>query len=187
MFKYATRLAAVAAIVPISLALSAMPSHADTDQGVTLTGTATCNVATGHATWTLHWTIDNQASHEVPNPPSRSGGASPQSTDFDDITVSSADETGLVTAHILNAVTPNPVPARGVATATDGPVPNAVGDVTLHISWTNTNTQTAGANTATVHLDGSCVLPDVPTTVAPTTTAPPAVKTAVAAAPAFTG
>ena len=187
MFKYATRLAAVAAIVPISLALSAMPSHADTDQGVTLTGTATCNVATGHATWTLHWTIDNQASHEVVDALPR-GGASPQSTDFDDITVESADESGLVTADILSAVTPNPVPAREMATATDGPVPNAVGDVTLDITWTNN--QTDGANTATVHLDGSCVLPDVPTTVAPTTTttkAPPAVKTAVVAKPAFTG
>jgi len=184
MFKYATRLAAVAAIVPISLALSAMPSHAVTDNGVTLTGTATCNVATGHATWTLHWTIDNQVSHEVAAALPR-GGASPQSTDFDDITVSSADESGLVTADILSAVTPNPVPAREMATATDGPIPNAVGDVTLDITWTST--QADGSNTATVHLDGSCVLPDVPTTVAPTTTAPPAVKTAVAAAPAFTG
>lgn len=184
MFKYATRLVAVAAIVPISLALSAMPSHADTSQGVTLTGTATCNVATGHATWTLHWTIDNQASHEVPDALPR-GGASPQSTDYDDITVSSAGESGLVTANILSVVSPNPVPARSVATATDGPIPNAVGDVTLHITWTRT--QTGGSNTATVHLDGSCVLPDVPTTVVPTTTAPPAVKTAVAAAPAFTG
>jgi len=184
MFKYAPRLAAVAAIVPIALALSAVPGHADTDQGVTLTGTATCNADSGgDATWTLHWTIDNQASHEVADALPLSGGVAPQSTDFDDITVSSAVQSGLVTADITSNF-PDPVPARETATANYAPVPNAVGDVTLDISWTDT--QVDGSNTATVHLDGSCVVPVVATTAAPTT-APPAVKTAVAAAPAFTG
>jgi hypothetical protein len=177
MLKYMSRLAAIVAVVPISLALSATPSPADTAGGVTLSGTASCNADTGHATWTLHWTILNNATHVVPQ-------RVPQVV-FDAIQVNFATESGLVDGDITDAVTPNPIPGGGTATATDGPVPNAVGDVTLDIGWSSDFGGVDGNNTATVHLDGTCVLVEA-TTVAPTT-APPAVNTAVAAAPAFTG
>jgi hypothetical protein len=181
MFKYASRLAAIAAVVPISLALSAVPSHALVVNGgsVTVTGTATCNAATGHPTWTLHWTIDNTISIETPT-------RVPQIVLTPElIDINTADESGLVTADILSAVSPNPIPANGSATATDGPVSNElIGDVTLTVGYSGEFIE--GSANGTVHLDGTCVLVE-PTTLAPTTTAAPAVKTAVAAAPAFTG
>ena len=184
MFKYATRLTAVAAIVPIGLALSAVPGQAQVASGdVTVTGTATCNVDTGHPTWTLHWTIDNTVTIEIPGAAPLGSHPTPQIVGTPAVVeIESADESGLIEADILSGVAPNPIPADGSAAATDGPVPNAGGDITLSVGWATDGAK--GTAEGTIHLDGTCVLPDV--TVAPTT-APPAVKTAVAAAPAFTG
>jgi len=177
MFKYLTRVAAMAAIVPIGLALSAAPSHAQVVSGdVVVTGTATCNSGTGHPTWTLHWTIQNTIAVEIP-------AAVPQvSPTAEVVTVDAANESGLVTADITSAVAPNPIPASSSATATDGPVPNAVGDVTLTVDYHAFDVKATAIGT--VHLDGTCVLVEPTTT---STTATPAVKTAVATQPAFTG
>lgn len=184
MFRYISRLAAIAAVVPISLALSAMPSHAQVANGgsVTVTGTATCNAQTGHPTWTLHWVIDNTVTVNLID-------RVPQVATGTQVNVTAADESGLATTNLQSSVSPNPIPANTSAAATDGPVPNAVGDVTLTITYV-IGDAVGGTVHGAVHLDGTCVVV-APTTVAPTTvaptTAPPAVKTAVTAAPAFTG
>jgi hypothetical protein len=178
MFKYVSRLAAIAAVVPISLALSAMPSQAQVTTGtVTVTGTATCNAQNGHPTWTLQWFIDNTIAVEIPaRVPAIT--ATPEA-----MTVDTAAESGLVTADITGSVNPNPIPANGSASAIDGPIGNDVGDVTLTVDYHGFDVKDTAVGT--VHIDGTCVLVEA-TTAAPTT-APPAVKTAVAASPAFTG
>ena len=177
MFKYASRLAAAAAVVPIALALSVLPSQAQTATGtgtVAMTGTASCNAGTGEI-WTLHWTITNTLAVEIP---ARVPAITPTAQI---VTVEAAVESGLIDADITDGVSPNPIPANSSATATDGPVGNAVGDIVLTVDdhAFNTNDTAVG----TIHLDGSCVLVE-PTT---TSTAPPAVKTVVVAKPAFTG
>ena len=184
MVKHITRAAAVGAIVPLALALSALPGHAQTATGdVTVTGTATCNAETGHPTWTLHWTIANTVAIEIPSVRSNGSAHAEIATTPVAVQVDSAVESGLITNDITAGVAPNPIPADSSATATDGPVPNATGVITLTVSWSTEGDK--GTSDATVRLDGTCVLVE-PTTAAPTT-APPAVKQAVAAAPAFTG
>jgi hypothetical protein len=175
MFKHAFRLAAVAAVVPVALALSALPGSAQVVSGtVTVTGTATCNAATGHPTWTVHWTIDNTIAVEIP-------ARAPAAATPEDVTVDSAVESGLVSTDLTDGVSPNPIPGNSAATATDGPVPNAVGDITLTVEYHALDTKDTVEGT--VHLDGTCVLVE-PTT---STTAPPAAQAAVQAEPAFTG
>jgi hypothetical protein len=176
MFKKTSRLAIVAAVVSISFAVSAAPSQAlvATTGSITVTGTATCNADTGHPTWTLHWTITNTIAVVESQDPLVTSPIS--------MGVDTANESGLVTADIKAAVTPNPIPADGSSTATDGPVPNAVGDITLTVEWSTEGP--SGTSVGTIHLDGSCVLTEPTTTQ---TTAPPAAKAAVAAQPAFTG
>jgi hypothetical protein len=182
MFKYASRIAAAAAIVPIAVAIGVMPSQAQTATGtVAVTGTASCNAATGHPTWTLHWTITNTLAVEIPD---RVPAVAPVPQI---LTVDAAVESGLVDADITDGVSPNPIPANSSATATDGPIGNAVGDVVLTVDYSAFETKDSVEGT--VHLDGSCVLvePTTTSTTSTTSTAPPAVKTAVTAKPAFTG
>ena len=182
MLKLVQRLVVGAAAVSMFLALASTPSNAvpvNWSGAVTVTGTASCNAGTGHPTWTLHWTIANTLAYEQVT-----SGITNAALVSVSVVVQSANETGLVTTDILSAVNPTTIPADGTATATDGPIPNATGDVTLSVGWATDGNQ--GTAAGTVHLDGTCVLAE-PTTVAPTTTAPAAVKTAVAAAPSFTG
>jgi len=177
MFTKTLRLAIVAALVPISIALSAAPGQAQvvTTGSVAVTGIATCNTPTGHPTWTINWTIDNTIG--IANP---GGPPSPQT-----IRITAADETGLVAADILASVNPALMPPNSTATASDGPIPNAIGDVTLTVAWQGESQ--SGTAPGTVHLDGTCLVAATTTTAAPTTTAPAAAAPAVAAKPAFTG
>lgn len=179
MSKYAVRLAAAAALVPISLALSALPGQAQQVTGtIDVTGTATCNADTGHETWTLHWTITNTLESNVPGRVPAGPALVPITFD-----VTAADETGVVSADILAAVDPDPIPGASSGLASDGPVPNQVGSVTLTVSGFELGTDIRHDATGTIDLDGSCLIP----VTMPPTTAPPAAKAAVEARPAFTG
>jgi hypothetical protein len=133
---------------------------------VNVTGTAHCNQATGHDTYTLEWTVENtSASYSL--------------------IVQSAVESGAWDGVV--SISPNPIPAASDGTGSDGPVPgDTTGTVTLTVDW-QLNIVTAvidGTSTGTIDLDGSCVTPETTTTSGPSTTAAEAV---VRAQPRFTG
>lgn len=165
MTRVLARLAAPVAVVAL-LALWATPVSAGTVQGLTVGGRATCNVPTGHETYTLDWTVTaGSPPGAVQNQPALPIG--PQ--------IISAVESGAFTGTVT--FTPNPVGWNTTSSGTDGPVPNVAGTVTLTVTYTELNGPQVTA-TGTIVLDGLCRLPVT------TTTAPVAVA---ATQPSFTG
>src|SRR6476659_903359 len=128
MFKNATRAMAVAALVPIALMLSAVPSHAQVDEegDVTVDGTVDCDTTTG--TYTVNWVIDNQVTVVIPS-------RQAQDTVGEAITVLTAVEREAPTGNLLSGIAPNPSPAFSQGTVSDGPIPKAEGQVTRTITW----------------------------------------------------
>ncbi len=123
-----------------------LPSQAQTATGtVAVTGTATCNAGTGHPTWTLHWTITNTLAVGIPV---RVPAITPTAQI---VTVDTAVESGLIDADITDGVSPNPIPANSSATATDGSVGNAVGDIVLTVDYHAFDTKDTAVGT--IHLD----------------------------------
>jgi hypothetical protein len=161
----ATRLAAAAGAG--ALALGLMVPAADAQQyPVTVTGTATCSHAGPVGRYTLNWTVANG--------------------DGLDLTVTSANQSGVTTGDVT--FTPSPIPSNSSGTGSFGPVGNVAGTVTLTVAWSaGTGQPQTGTSTGTITLAGDCVN-DPGTTVAPTTTStPPTTVAAVNAVPAFTG
>jgi hypothetical protein len=146
---------------------------------VEVTGTARCNLATGHETYQLNWRVENTTEFEV------LGGSSAQGLGFGAVEIVAADETGAWTGSIPGMVGQVLEPGDA-ATGSDGPVPNRAGVVTLTVEYDYE--LSTGTATGTIVLDGSCTngTPTTPTT--PTTAAPAAAAAdAVRVRPAFTG
>jgi hypothetical protein len=179
------RTAAGVAIVSFVLLIGAA-SVSGAATPVSVTGQASCNSGTGN--YTINWIITNG-----------------EQVNFQPIgvTITSAVESGARTATLTSGVKPNPIPASGNATASDGPFANTSGTVTLSIAWSNSTFEVSGTATGSVDLDGLCFPPSTTTSAAPTTTASPTTTSAaptttaastttvaveaVTAAPSFTG
>lgn len=146
-----------------TLAALLAPAGAGTPGGLVVSGTATCNLATGHETWTLEWTATNDGT----------GAAN----------IDSATESGAWDGSVT--LEPNPVTPGSSASGSDGPVPNAnVGTVTLTVEYTQQGTPLTAMGSVT--LDGSCT--DTPPTSETTTTPSTGeVRAETIARPSFTG
>jgi hypothetical protein len=142
-------------VSPVSAGVIVIP-------GIVVTGTATCDLPTGHGTYQLDWTVRNQLE--------------------DPVVVTSAVQSGAWAGPVTVAPSPIP-PDGGTGTASDGPVPgDTVGTVTLTVTW-HAEEGAEGTDTAvgTIELDGDCIC-DEP--LEPTTTEE---RAQAVARPAFTG
>lgn len=176
MNKLVRRALIAAAAGGMVLGVSAVPASAGLTAPISISGEAVCNVATGHETYTLNWTITNLTPAQVAG---TNGAAA-----YGDVNIVSATESGAWTGTVT--FTPNPVVFDGQSTGSDGPVPNVAGTVVLSVDWSSATLDQSGTTTAEVTLDGNCVNPTTTTTAAPTTTMS-VQAAAVTAAPKFTG
>lgn len=174
MNRVLTRLAVAGAATATVLALTPTAANAGATGPFTVTGQAVCDTAGPVGRYQLNWTVTNVS--QAP------------------FTIDSATESGAFTGTVT--LTPNPVPALGSATGSDGPVPGTTtGVVTLNVNYTQGQIQ--GNRTGTITLDGTCVIPSTTSSVAPTTTAQSSTTTttkattttvqAATATPKFTG
>jgi len=177
--KLSARVGVAGAAAAMVLGLTALPASAGRPPVVTVTGEATCNVATGNPTWTLAWTVANDTPVREQIELNGTAGGS-----FLDIDITSAEQSGAFTGSVTDLVGETVVPGDSVM-GTDGPVPNTTGTVTLTVDYEFDGGELSGEAMGSVELDGSCVLPT--TTVEPSTTTTAVAADAVQAAPAFTG
>ena len=159
------------------LGVSAVPASAGLQAPISITGEAVCNLATGHETYSLNWTITNLIQN-LPASTTNTPAA------YGDVNIDSATESGAWTGSVT--FTPNPVAIGEQSTGSDGPVPNVAGTVVLSVDWSVNSLDQSGTTTAEVTLDGNCVNPTTTTTAAPTTTMS-VQAAAVTASPKFTG
>ena len=177
--RLSTRVGAAVAVAAMAIGLTALPSSAlRPPLPVTVTGEATCNLATGNPTWTLTWTVTNPPV-EVQNLDGNGVSGNPSET----IDITSADQTGAWTGSVDDLVGETVMPGDSVM-GTDGPVPNTTGTVTLTVDYEYFGGELMDQAVGSVELDGSCVLP---TTTVDSTTTTAVAADAVAARPAFTG
>jgi hypothetical protein len=151
--------AAALALTLTSAVVLASPASAGEINPVVVSGSATCDVDA----YQLDWTIQNNDG-------------------TNGVIITSALQSGAWEGPVAPA--PNPIPAGGSASASDGPVPgDTVGTVSLTVGW-QVDIVTAvvtGTSLGTIDLAGDCV-PDEPTT---TTTTEERAETVTR--PAFTG
>ncbi|MCD9625617.1 hypothetical protein [Rhabdothermincola salaria] len=181
--KLSSRVGVAGAAVAMVAGLTALPASAGIPQvDVTVTGEATCNLATGHETWTLAWTVSNTTPVLEPfalNSPAGGIGTA--------IDITSADQSGAWTGSVDTLVGETVLPGDSVM-GTDGPVPNTTGTVTLTVGYDFYNGDASGEAVGTIELDGSCEAePTTTTTTVESTTTTAVAADAVAARPTFTG
>jgi hypothetical protein len=161
-----TRLAVGAVALAVISLVTVNPASAGNGVGpiavALVTGTATCNIPTGHDTYQLDWTIENV----YPT---------------NGLIINSAVQSGAWEGPVV--VAPNPILIGASGSASDGPVPgDTVGTVTLTVDWEldAAVAVVTGTVIGTIELDGDC------TSDEPTTTTTQAAAAAVTR-PAFTG
>jgi hypothetical protein len=184
MHAVATRAAVAGAAGALVLGLGLAPVDAQVlEPSVSVTGTATCNLDTGHETYALAWSVTNATIVPVADGASVPQG-SPGAVD-----VESAVQSGAWTGPVT--ITPSFLETGDTGTGTDGPVPNTAGTVTLTVSYFYGGAEN-GTATGTIELDGTCTAPEPPAPEpepepASTVTTRAATAPAVAARPTFTG
>jgi hypothetical protein len=182
--KKIARAGAALAAGSLVLGLTALPGGAQVPEpDVELTGVARCNLATGHETYTLEWTLTNNGESLIPNAVEGELGTQGLVTDLGAIEVLDAVETGAYEGTL--EFDPEIVyPEGGTAEASDGPVPNQVGVVTAEVTYGWFWDEEVYVVEAEIVLDGTCTAP-MPTTESTTTTT--AAARPIQVRPAFTG